>query len=98
MIEIVGWIIALSGIAFILVAAIGVVRLPDALSRQHAATKAATVAVILFATGLILIVQDPDWSWRLLIILLFLFITLPLASYVLGRAAYRESRSSTQSR
>ena len=48
-----------------LIAAIGVVRLPDALSRQHAATKAGTVAVILFAAGVGMIVQDSAWTWRL---------------------------------
>ena len=92
MINIIGWALCLCGLVFILVAAIGLVRLPDALSRQHAATKAATVAVILFAAGVIFVVQDFGWTWRLGLILLFLFLTLPLASYTLGRAAYRESQ------
>ena len=35
-----GWMLCAIGIAVILIAAIGLVRLPDALSRQHAATKA----------------------------------------------------------
>lgn len=90
MISQIGWGICLSGILMILVAAVGVLRLPDALTRQHAATKAATVAVILFVTGSILIASDAEWTWRLLIIILFLFLTLPLASHMLGRVAYRE--------
>ena len=90
MISLIGWGICLLGILIILVAAIGVLRLPDALTRQHAATKAATAAVILFVSGTILLVRDAEWTWRLLIILLFLFLTLPLASHMLGRAAYRE--------
>ena len=85
-----GWAFCSIAIAVILVAAAGVVRLPDALSRQHAATKAGTVAVILFATGTALIVQDAAWTWRLLVIVILLMFTLPLASHALSRVAARE--------
>jgi multicomponent Na+:H+ antiporter subunit G len=82
-----GWALCALGIVVILVAAIGVIRLPDALSRQHAATKAGTVAVILFASGVAMIAQDAAWSWRLLLIIVLLLLTLPLASHALSRAA-----------
>ncbi|MGD2053061.1 MAG: monovalent cation/H(+) antiporter subunit G [Gammaproteobacteria bacterium] len=85
-----GWVLCATGIAVILIAAIGLVRLPDALSRQHAATKAGTVAVILFAAGAAMIAQDSAWSWRLLLIVVLLLLTLPLASHALSRAAARE--------
>ena len=85
-----GWLFCLAGGVTIMVAALGVLRLPDALSRQHAATKAGTVAVILFVLGTMLISREAAWAWRLLVILLLLFLTLPLASHVLARAAYRE--------
>jgi multicomponent Na+:H+ antiporter subunit G len=85
-----GWILCTIGIVVILIAAIGLVRLPDALSRQHAATKAGTVAVILFAAGVAMIAQDSVWSWRLLVIIVLLLLTLPLASHALSRAAARE--------
>jgi len=89
-----GWILCTIGTAVILIAAIGLVRLPDALSRQHAATKAGTVAVILFAAGVAMIVQDSAWSWRLLVIIVLLLLTLPLASHALSRAAAREMEMS----
>jgi multicomponent Na+:H+ antiporter subunit G len=92
-----GWLLCSTGILVILVAAIGIIRLPDAMSRQHAATKATTVAVMLFAIGTMLIIREADWTWRLLVILFFLFLTLPLASHVLGRAAYREINSGNES-
>ena len=85
-----GWVLCATGIAVILIAAIGLVRLPDALSRQHAATKAGTIAVILFAAGAAMIAQDSAWSWRLLLIIMLLLLTLPLASHALSRAAARE--------
>ena len=85
-----GWLLCGIAVLVVLVSAIGLIRLPDALSRQHAATKATTVAVIIFAIGTMLIKADPAWSWRVLVILVLLFITLPIASHMLGRAAYRE--------
>ena len=85
-----GWFLCLAGGVTIIVAAIGVLRLPDALSRQHASTKAGTVAVMLVVVGTMMIAQEAEWTWRLLVILLLLFLTLPLASHALARAAYRE--------
>jgi multicomponent Na+:H+ antiporter subunit G len=89
-----GWTFCSVGVLVILVAAAGLVRLPDALSRQHAATKAGTVAVILFAIGTALIMQDTAWTWRLLLIVILLMLTLPLASHALARTAAREMWSS----
>ena len=90
MISGIGWLLCLVGGVTIIIAAIGILRLPDALSRQHASTKAGTVAVIFVVVGTMVIVQDAAWTWRLLVILLLLFLTLPLASHTLARAAYRE--------
>ena len=88
-----GWALCAISVLVVLVAAAGLVRLPDALSRQHAATKAGTVAVMLFATGTALIIQDASWTWRLLVIVILLMFTLPLASHALARAAAREMSS-----
>jgi len=86
-----GWLFCSLGMLVILIAAAGVLRLPDALSRQHAATKAATLAVIMFAIGAVLVVQESAWTWRLLIVVILLMLTLPLASHALARAAAREA-------
>ena len=88
-----GWLLCSIAMLIILLAAIGIIRLPDAMSRQHAATKATTSAVMLFAIGTMLIVGEAGWTWRLLVIISFLLLTLPLASHVLCRAAYREMNS-----
>ena len=89
-----GWVMCTLGIIVILIAAIGLARLPDALSRQHAVTKAGTVAVIFFAAGAAMIAQDAAWSGRLLVIIVLLLLTLPLASHALSRAAAREMAES----
>ena len=73
----------------LLIAAWGVVRLPDALSRQHAATKAGTLARFAFVLGAGLLMPEPAWLGRLALLLMVLLLTLPLASHALARAALR---------
>lgn len=89
-----GWIFAMLAIVILVIAAVGILRLPDALSRQHAATKAATLSVSLFVLALLVISSVSGWGWawiiRLLAILAFLLITLPLASHALARAGMQE--------
>lgn len=79
------------GAALLVIAAWGVIRLPDALSRQHAATKAGTLALALVLVGAWLFVPTAEWAWRLGLILGFLMATLPIASHLLARAAVVEA-------
>lgn len=79
------------GAALLVIAAWGVIVLPDALSRQHAATKAGTLALALVLIGAWLLMPNSDWAWRLLLILGFLLTTLPVASHLLARAAVVEA-------
>jgi len=85
-----GWAICTLAMTILLTAAVGIIRLPDALARQHAATKAATLAVSLFALGLALVAWDADWAWRLLVVVAILLMTVPLASHALARAGVAE--------
>jgi multicomponent Na+:H+ antiporter subunit G len=91
------WTICVLAMAILLISAIGIIRLPDALARQHAATKAATLAVSLFAFGLALAAATSGWGWawiwRLLVIVLALMMTLPLASHALARAGAQERKA-----
>jgi multicomponent Na+:H+ antiporter subunit G len=84
-------VLLLGGGVLLVVAAWGVIRLPDALSRQHAATKAGTLAVSLVCLGAMLAAGEAAWTARLAVIVVFLLLTLPVASHLLARAALRES-------
>ncbi|MBN8442803.1 MAG: monovalent cation/H(+) antiporter subunit G [Thauera sp.] len=86
----IGWFLCALGATILLVAAVGLVRLPDALSRQHAGTKAVTLAVLSFAIGIGVLAWDGAWTWRLLVLALVLLVTLPLASHALARAGVEE--------
>ncbi|GAB3189278.1 cation:proton antiporter [Hydrogenophaga aquatica] len=84
-------LLLVAGTLLLVLAAWGVIVLPDALARQHAATKAGTLALALVCLGAMLAVGDSGWTWRLLLVLGFLLATLPVASHLLARAAVREA-------
>jgi multicomponent Na+:H+ antiporter subunit G len=78
------------GSVILVIAGWGVVTLPDALSRQHAATKAGTLALAMIALGAFVAIPADGFGVRLALILGFLIATLPVASHLLARAAIRE--------
>ena len=80
-----------AGAVLLVIAAWGVITLPDALARQHAATKAGTLALALVCVGAAVAMPLADWAWRLALIVGFLLATLPVASHLLARAAVREA-------
>ena len=73
-----------------LLAAVGLLRLPDVLLRMSATAKAATVGAALSVLGASLHFGDLGTVARAVIIIAFLFLTAPVASHMIGRAAYRE--------
>ena len=91
MIAALGSVLLAAGALLLVVAAWGVVVLPDALARQHAATKAGTLALAVVCVGAMLVARDAAWTGRLLLILAFLLATLPVASHLLARAAVRDA-------
>jgi multicomponent Na+:H+ antiporter subunit G len=85
-----GWLLIFLGCAVLLVAAAGLFRLADAVSRQHAATKAGTLGLGLILAGAALVGGDWAWGGRALAIGAILVATLPVASHMLARAAARQ--------
>ena len=86
--EIVAYALKLIGVLFLLVAAVGVMRLPDAFTRMHAATKAGTLGAGMVVLGSALSVTGGETIALALLTVVILLATVPLASHLLGRAAY----------
>lgn len=86
--DILAAILLITGSFFMFLAGLGVWRFPDLFSRMHAATKAASFGIGLMLAGLMLIYFS--WYWLIFsaLIILFVFITAPVAAHMLGRAAY----------
>ena len=76
------------GTGFLLIAAIGVVRLPDPLQRMHSATKAGTLGATLLLGGVMLSGDIDALRLPSALTILFLLLTLPIGAQLLGRASY----------
>jgi len=87
----IGAALAFAGSVLLVVAAAGLFRLPDALARQHAATKATTLALGLLLPGVGLVGGTPAWWWRSAAVVVLLVVTVPVSSHMLARAAARGS-------
>ena len=87
MTELIGSLVILVGTLFLLLAAIGIVRMPDAYNRIQAGTKATTLGLILVLTGLA--IYHPGWIWKLIVLIYFVLLSNPTSSHALARAAHR---------
>ncbi len=83
---IIGSFITLLGSLFLLLAAIGIIRMPDVYNRIQTGTKATTFGSILSLTGLLFI--HPDWTGKIIILIGFVFFTNPISSHVLARTSH----------
>jgi len=89
----VGTLFIVLGVLVLLLASSGLFVLKDALSRQHAATKAGSLGIVMIVSGAALIGGNWSWVWRAMVIVILVWCTMPVASHMLARAAIRESRS-----
>lgn len=78
------------GVFFILVTAIGLIRLPDVYSRAHAASKSATLGVMSILIGVFLHfwLIEGNFNPRIILGIVFLFITGPVGGHMMAKAAY----------
>jgi multicomponent Na+:H+ antiporter subunit G len=88
MAESISLLLLLLGALFMLLAAIGMVRMPDVLTRMHSSTKSSTLGVGLIMLGVAQFFGDFAIGVRALAIVIFLFITTPVSAHMIARAAY----------
>lgn len=81
--------LVLVGAMFSLIAAIGVLRLPDLYTRLHAASKAGAIGAGLIFLALAVVSFDGAVILRSLLGIVFLLLSTPLSAHLLARAAYR---------
>lgn len=89
--ELVGAILILIGSIISIISAIGIIRFHDIYSRAHAATKTTTLAVLITLVGTFIYVWlgESHMSVRLMLGIVFVFITAPVSGHLVLRAAYR---------
>ena len=82
-------LLLLLGVLFILLAVLGILRLPDFYTRLHAMGKCDTLGVALVLIALALYGGWTLSSVKLLLIAIFICLANPTATHALGRAAMR---------
>lgn len=82
-----GYLLISIGTAFLVLGALGILRLPDVYNRLQAGTKATTLGAFcsIVGVGLVNIAYLP----KALIIASFILLTNPISSHAIGRASYR---------
>lgn len=79
-------VVLILGPLWILIAAIGLLRFKDLYSRIHAATKATSLGILLIIIGVILFFDDWEVSLKSLLIVLFVYLTSPLAAHSIAKS------------
>jgi multicomponent Na+:H+ antiporter subunit G len=81
-------VLMLAGAIFSLLAAVGILRLPDLYTRLHAASKAGVVGAGLVLLAVALVAFDGAVIFRAIAGIVFLLLTTPISAHLLARAAY----------
>ena len=89
MTEILTSILLVLGGLFGLMAALGVVRMPDVLIRMHASTKAGTLGCGLILAAVAVHFAETSIVARAVATIVFLMLTAPIGAHMIARAAYR---------
>jgi multicomponent Na+:H+ antiporter subunit G len=87
-VQAVALLLLLGAAFFLLVAAVGVLRLPDSYCRAHALGKAMTLGIILLLLAMGLLIDELAW-WKVGVAVVFQLVTIPMASHLFCLVAYR---------
>lgn len=85
-------ILMLSGVALTVLAALGLLRFPDVLTRMHAQSKPAVLGLLLILVGTGLALRSWAMVGPLLLVATFQMLTAPVGSHMLARAASARRR------
>lgn len=86
------------GTVFSFLSGVGLIRFPDVYTRAHAASKSASLGVLctLFGVFLYFLIKDGYISIRLILGILFVFLTSPVVAHLINRSAYRSNVALTE--
>lgn len=89
--EVVALFFIIAGTLLSLLSSLGFIRLPDVYTRSHAGTKSVTLGLLCILLGAFLYfwIKDGIVSIRLLLGIVFIFLTAPVAGHLIARSAYR---------
>jgi multicomponent Na+:H+ antiporter subunit G len=81
-----------SGLFFFVVGTIGILRFPDIYTRAHSSAKCDTLGTILTLSGLCVYNGINFITFKILLIVGFIWITSPTATHIITKAHYEKER------
>ncbi|HSP41172.1 MAG TPA: monovalent cation/H(+) antiporter subunit G [Gillisia sp.] len=88
MVNIIVGILSFLGTIFVLLAAVGLLRMPDTYLRLAVTTKAATLGIGLLMIAAAIYSYDLALTAKVLAIILFILLTAPVSAHLIGRTSY----------
>ncbi|GAB7094734.1 monovalent cation/H(+) antiporter subunit G [Halolamina litorea] len=85
--EILVLVLAVGGVFFAVVAAVGLIRLPDVYSRAHSSSKSETLGAVLALSAVAVSYGIGLEALKVVFLLTFMFLTNPTAAHAITRAA-----------
>ncbi|MGN0732699.1 MAG: monovalent cation/H(+) antiporter subunit G [Emergencia sp.] len=82
----------IAGVVFLFISAVGVLRLPEFVSRLHSSGIGETLGMILLGTGIIIYTGLTLLSVKVLFIILAMFLVNPVGTHLIGKAALYSDR------
>jgi len=79
------------GTFFMMIAALGIYRMPDVYNQLHTSTKAATLALVNLLIGAMIDQGSLSVITKSVLILAFHFMTAPVAAHMIARAQYPQA-------
>ncbi len=86
--DLLSWLLLVGGAVFCVIGGVGLHRLPDFYSRTHASSVTDTLGAGLILTGLMVQAGLTLVTVKLVMVLVFLWVTGPTAGHALAKAAY----------
>jgi multicomponent Na+:H+ antiporter subunit G len=80
-------LLALGGVFFGVVAAVGLIRLPDLYARTHSVSKSETLGAVFSLAAVALAFDTGFTTMKAVLLLVFMFLTNPTAAHAIARAA-----------
>ncbi len=87
LLDILSWPLLMAGSFFVVTGGIGLVRMPDFFTRLHPSGLVDTMGATLVVAGLVLQAEEWQVAVKLLLVLVFLYLTGPTATHAVAHAA-----------
>ena len=86
--ELISNILMLTGAVLLLLAAVGILRMPDLFTRMQPATKGTTLGIACTLLAVAVHFADSGITTRALAAIAFFFLTAPVTAHLISRASY----------